>query len=76
MNDERMQELMRRQAEGMRAMTEEEMYLRQLDMARGSQQREPSSEQEAIRNFWYEQNSIPNESAATLFDSLTFNLLV
>ena len=54
MTDEQRQEIMRRQAEGMRAMSNEEMARRQLEAADGARQRGPltSGEQEAMRNFW------------------------
>ena len=54
MTDEQRQEIMRAQAEGMRAMSNEEMARRQLEAANGLRQRRPltSGEQEAMRNFW------------------------
>lgn len=54
MFDEKRQEIMRRQAEGMRAMTNEEMARRQIEAEDGMRQRGPATacEQEAMRNFW------------------------
>lgn len=54
MTDEQRQEIMRRQAAGMRAMSKEEMARRQLDAADGARQRGPltTGEQEAMSDFW------------------------
>ena len=54
MTDEQRQEIMRRQAEGMCAMSKEEMARRQFEAADGARQRGPltSGEQEAMSNFW------------------------
>ena len=54
MDEKQRQEIMRRQAEGMRAMSDEEMARRQLEAAQGMRQRGPltSGEQEAMGNFW------------------------
>ena len=54
MTDEQRQEIMRLQAESMRAMSKEEMARRQLEESDGARQRGPlsSGEQEAMRNFW------------------------
>lgn len=54
MADKQQQEIMRRQAEGMRAMSKEEIARRQLEAADGARQRGPltSGEQEAMRNLW------------------------
>lgn len=75
MTDEQRQEIMRRQAEGMRAMSKEEMARRQLEAANGARQRGPltSGEQEAMRNFGGgtadENNAfIPDAPMPTLFE--------
>lgn len=54
MNDEQLQKIMRHQAEGMRAMSNEEMAKRQLEAADGMRQRGPltSHEISSMQNFW------------------------
>lgn len=54
MTDEQRAEIMRRQAEGMRAMSAEEMACRQRELAPSMQQRGPltRSEAEGMGNFW------------------------
>lgn len=75
MTDEQRQEIMRLQAEGMRAMSKEEMARRQLEAADGARQRGPltNGEQEAMRNFWgatsdAQNNIIPDAPMPTLFE--------
>jgi hypothetical protein len=75
MTDEQRQEIMRCQADGMRAMTKEEMARRQLEAADSARPRGPltSGEQEALRNFWGgtadERNAfIPDALMPTLFE--------
>lgn len=74
MTNERRQEIIRRQAGGMRAMSNEEMSKRQREAAQGAYQRGPltTGEQEAMRNFWggpaNEQNNfVPNTPTPTLW---------
>lgn len=74
MTDEQKQEIMRRQAEGMRAMSKEEMARRQLEAADGARQRGPLTrgEQEAMRNCWgatsdAQNNFIPDPPPPTLW---------
>jgi hypothetical protein len=52
--DERRQEIMRRQAEGMRAMTQEEMARRQAQAAYGAKNaaQQANSQAEGMRNAW------------------------
>ena len=54
MDEETRRRIMIAQAEGMRAMSNEEMARRQLEAADGMRQRGPLtiSEQEAMSNFW------------------------
>ena len=54
MTDEQRQEIVRRQAEGMRAMSKDEMARRQLEAADGARQRGPltAGEQQAMNNAW------------------------
>jgi hypothetical protein len=74
MTDEQRQEIMRRQADGMRAMSEEEIARRQLEAADGARQRglPTSDEQEAMRNFLgattdAQNNPIPDAPQPTLW---------
>lgn len=74
MTDKQQQEIMRRQADGMRAMSNEEMARRQLEAADGARQRGPltNGEQESIRNFWgatadAQNNIIPDPPPPTLW---------
>ena len=74
MTDEQRQEIMRRQAEGMRAVSKEAMARMQLDAQEGMRQRGPltSGEQEAMRNFWggtadAQNNFVPNPPVPTLW---------
>ena len=74
MTDEQRQEIMRRQADGMRAMNNEEMARRQLEAAEGMRPRGPATagEQEAMRNFWgatadEQNNIIPDPPPPTLW---------
>ena len=75
MIDKQRQEIMRRQAEGMRALSEYDMAQRQLEAAYGMRQRGPltAGEQEAIRNFWggtadEQNNFVPNPPPPTLVE--------
>ena len=56
MTDEQRQEIMRRQAEGMRAMSNEEMARRQLEAAQGASNAYPELTSwqlaQASQNFW------------------------
>ena len=59
MTDEQRQEIMRRQSEGMRAMSKEEMARRQLEEADGMRNAWPDGVdrmrgQAAMNNFWRE----------------------
>lgn len=59
MTDEQRQETMRRQAEGMRAMSEEEMSRRQLEAGDGARNAWPAGidhmrRQDDMMNFWRE----------------------
>lgn len=58
MTDEQRQEIMRRQAEGVRAMSKEEMARRQLETADGARNAWPSADyargQASMNNFWRE----------------------
>jgi len=58
MDEKRRQEIMHRMAEGMRAVSNEEMARRQLAACDGMRQRGPmtSGEQDAARNFCAETN--------------------
>jgi hypothetical protein len=74
MNNAQRQEIMRRQAEGMRAISNEEMEKLQAEAAEGMHQRGPltNGEQEAMCNFWggtadEQNNFIPSPLKTTLF---------
>jgi hypothetical protein len=61
MTDEQRQEIMRRQAEGMRAMSNEEMARRQLEAAQGARNAYPELTSwqlaQASQNFWRQEGS-------------------
>ena len=54
MTDEQRQEIMRRQADGMRAMSQQEMEARAIQQREGMQNAafRSNGQQDAMRNFW------------------------
>lgn len=75
MTDEQRQEIMRRQAHGARAMSQEDMDAREIQQREGMQNAALSSNehQDAMRNFWgatadAQNNIIPDPPQPTLWE--------
>ena len=76
MTDEQRQEIMRRQAEGMRAMSQEAMDARALQQRVGMQNAAlsmPTRQEDDMRNFWggaadEKNNFVPDAPMPTLFE--------